>query len=72
MYIYIYFNIYKMFPMEDEPVLDSDTLLLSLQSQPLFLSRRALSLLRKQPSAVEEEVAVEEEEVSFAVQTSRS
>lgn len=60
-----------MFPMEDEPVLDSDTLLLSLQSQPLFLSRRALSLLRKQPSAVEE-VAVEEEEVSFAVQTPRS
>lgn len=59
-----------MFPMEDEPVLDSDTLPLSLQSQPLFLSRRALSLLRKQPSAVEE-VAVEEE-VSFAAQTSRS
>lgn len=56
--------------MEDEPVLDSDTLPLSLQSQPLFLSRRALSLLRKQPSAVEE-VAVEEE-VSFAAQTSRS
>lgn len=54
--------------MEDEPVLDSDTLPLLLQSQPLFLSRWALSLLRKQPSAV----VVEEEEVSFAVQTSRS
>lgn len=58
--------------MEDEPVLDSDTLPLLLQSQPLFLSRRALSLLRKQPSAVEAVVVVEEEEVSFAVQTSRS
>lgn len=57
--------------MEDEPVLDSDTLPLLLQSQPLFLSRWALSLLRKQPSAVEA-VVVEEEEVSFAVQTSRS
>lgn len=57
--------------MEDEPVLDSDTLPLLLQSQPLFLSRRALSLRRKQPSAVEA-VVVEEEEVSFAVQTSRS
>lgn len=57
--------------MEDEPVLDSDTLPLLLQSQPLFLSRRALSLLRKQPSAVEAVVVVEEE-VSFAVQTSRS
>lgn len=58
--------------MEDEPVLDSDTLPLLLQSQPLFLSRRALSLLRKQPSAVEAVVVEEEEEVSFAVQTSRS